>query len=367
MSGYDVIVVGGGIIGLATAWRAMSRNLSVALIDEQSEPNASGIAAGMLAPAAEVSYGEEGLVELGLAAAERYPDFIAEIEECSGLEAGYRRSGTLVVARDLDDMAELDELHSFQQRLGLSSSKLRGRQARELEPALISSARGALLVEGDHSVDSRALVQSLAHACEKAGVCRWNESATEVAPGSVRTSSGDLVHGETVVLAAGARSGSIPGVPGEVSSSIRPVKGQLLHLSGPSEPALLSMTVRGTDVYLVPRRDGRLIVGATVEEAGFDTRVTAGGVFGLLRSAYELVPGITELELTESLAGLRPGSVDNAPLIGDTSVPGLYAATGHYRNGILLAPVTADALVERLVTGVTPALIEPFSPLRFAA
>jgi glycine oxidase len=271
------------------------------------------------------------------------------------------------VARDLDDMAELDELHSFQQRLGLSSSKLRGREARELEPALISSARGALLVEGDHSVDSRALVQSLAHACQKAGVCRWNESATEVAPGSVRTSNGDLLHGEAVVLAAGARSGSIPGVPGEVSSSIRPVKGQLLHLSGPSEPALLSMTVRGTDVYLVPRRDGRLIVGATVEEAGFDTRVTAGGVFGLLRSAYELVPGITELELTESLAGLRPGSVDNAPLIGDTSVPGLYAATGHYRNGILLAPVTADALVERLVTGVTPALIEPFSPLRFAA
>jgi glycine oxidase len=191
--------------------------------------------------------------------------------------------------------------------------------------------------------------------------------ATEVSPSLVKTSAGELVRGGAVVLAAGAESGAIHGMPPEITASVRPVKGQLLHLSGPVERPLLSMTVRGTGTYLVPRGDGRLIVGATVEEAGFDTRVTAGAVFELLRAAYELVPGVVELTLTETVVGLRPGSIDNAPLIGETSVPGLFAATGHYRNGILLAPVTACALVERLVTGTAPALIESFSPLRFAA
>lgn len=367
MSGVDVIVVGGGIIGLSVAWTAAARGLSVTLMDDRAHSGATQAAAGMLAPVGEVSYGEEALLALNLAAAKRYPQFVTELEECSGTEVGYRPTGTLVVSRDLDDQAQVDELHAYQQSLGLSSRKLRGGECRKLQPGLAPSVRGGLLVEGDHSVDNRALARALAVACERARICVTSDRAMEVSSGEVRTSAGEVVRGDAVVLAAGAESGAISGTPPEVAASVRPVKGQLLHLSGPAEPPMLTMTVRGIHAYLVPRSDGRLIVGATVEEAGFDTRVTAGAVFELLRAAYELVPGITELSLTETVAGLRPGSVDNAPLIGETSVPGLFAATGHYRNGILLAPVTADALVERLVTGTTPSLIEPFTPLRFAA
>ncbi|MDQ3662568.1 MAG: glycine oxidase ThiO [Actinomycetota bacterium] len=366
MSGFDVVVVGGGVIGLNIAWAAASRGLSAVVVDDRANPGATPAAAGMLAPVGEVSYGEEALLALNLAAAERYPQFVTELEDCSGVDIGYRRTGTLVVARDLDDQAQIDELHSYQQSLGLPAQRLRARECRKLQPSLTPTVRGGLLVEGDHSVDNRALAHALAVACAKARVCVKGDRATEISAGAVRTSAGEVVRGDAIVLAVGAQSGTIEGVPSEVAASVRPVKGQLLHLSGPAEPPLLTMTVRGVDIYLVPRSDGRLIVGATVEEAGFDTRVTAGAVYELLRAAYELVPGVTELSLTEAVAGLRPGSVDNAPLIGETTVAALFAATGHYRNGILLAPVTADALVERLVTGTTPSLIEPFSPLRFA-
>jgi len=352
---------------LSVAWTAAARGLSVAVVDDRAHSGATHAAAGMLAPVGEVSFGEEALLALNLAAAKRYPEFVTELEDCSGTEVGYRPTGTLVVARDPDDQAQLDELQAYQQSLGLSARRLRGRECRKVQPGLAPTVRGGLLVEGDHSVDNRALARALAVACARARVCVKLDRATEVSAGVVRTSAGEVVRGDAVVLAAGAESGAIAGMPPEIAASVRPVKGQLLHLSGPVEPPLLTMTVRGVDVYLVPRTDGRLIVGATVEEAGFDTRVTAGAVFELLRAAYELVPGVTELALTEVVAGLRPGSVDNAPLIGETSMPGLFAATGHYRNGILLAPVTADALVERLVTGLTPSLIEPFSPLRFAA
>lgn len=367
MSGFDVVVVGGGIIGLSVAWTAAARGLSVAVVDDRAHAGATHAAAGMLAPVGEVSYGEEALLALNLAAAERYPEFVTKLEVCSGADVGYRPTGTLVVARDLDDQAQLDELQAYQQSLGLAAERLRARECRKLQPGLAPTVRSGLLVEGDHSVDNRALAQALAVACENARVCVKLDRATEVSAGVVRTSAGEVVRGDAVVLAAGAESGAIEGMPPEVAASVRPVKGQLLHLSGPAEPPLLTMTVRGIDAYLVPRRDGRLIVGATVEETGFDTRVTAGAVLELLRAAYELVPGVAELSLTETVVGLRPGSVDNAPLIGETSVPGLFAATGHYRNGILLAPVTADALVERLVTGTTPSLIESFTPLRFAA
>jgi len=367
VSRFDVVVVGGGIIGLSVAWTAAARGMSVAVVDDRANAGATHAAAGMLAPVGEVSYGEEALLELNLAAAERYPDFVSKLEDCSGADVGYRTTGTLVVARDLDDKARLDELHAYQLGLGLSARKLRVQECRKLQPALAPTVRSGLVVEGDHSVDNRALARALAVACERARVCVKSDRVTEVSTGVVVTSGGEVVRGDAVVLAAGSESSAIEGMPVEVAASVRPVKGQLLHLSGPAEPPLLTMTVRGVDIYLVPRSDGRLIVGATVEEAGFDTRVTAGAVFELLRAAYELVPGVTELALTEVVAGLRPGSVDNAPLIGETSVPALYAATGHYRNGILLAPVTADALVERLVTGTTPSLIESFSPLRFAA
>ena len=225
-------------------------------------------------------------------------------------------------------------------------TRLRGRELRALEPALAPRTRGGLLVGGDHSVDNRALVRALRAACTQTGVQLVAEPVTSL----------EQLSAEQVVVAAGADSARlVPELP------IRPVKGQLLHLRG--EP-LLTRTVRGLDAYLVPRPDGRLVVGATVEERGDDRRVTAGGVHELLRAAYELLPGVTELEFVEAVVGLRPGSPDNAPLLGPVR-EGVIAATGHYRNGILLAPVTADLVVELLTTGRVPELAAAFSPGRF--
>jgi glycine oxidase len=303
----------------------------------------------MLAPVTEVHYGEQALLELTLAAQARWPTFAEEIADASGIAPGYRTEGTLSVARDGDDLAALDELAIFQGKLGLSVTRLRAKEVRELEPALSPRIRGGFLAAGDHSVDNRALVRGLREACAR---CRVRLHPVEI------TDLGTLQAG-AVVIAAGAGSHRlVPELP------VRPVKGQLLHLRG--EP-LLIRTVRGLDGYLVPRADGRMVVGATVEERGKDRSVTAGGTFELLRAAYELVPGISELAFTEAVVGFRPGSADNAPLIGLR--PGgdgrVVVATGHYRNGILLAPITADIAVELLVSGCVPAVAAAFDPGRF--
>jgi glycine oxidase len=186
----------------------------------------------------------------------------------------------------------------------------------------------------------------------------------------VTFANGDVLHAKSVVLAAGCWSAGLAGVPAVARPPVRPIKGQILRLRGPADPPLLGRTVRGlvhgTSVYLVPRIDGEVVVGATIEERGFDTTVTAGATYELLRDATEIVPGVSELELAEARAGLRPGTPDNAPLLGPTAVEGLVLATGHYRHGVLLTPVTADAIAEVLVTGRVPELVAPFSPLRFA-
>lgn len=366
----DVIVVGGGVVGLTVAWRTAQRGLDVMVLDPAPGRSATWAAAGMLAPVTEVGYGEEPLLALNLDAAAAYPDFVAELEAAAGTEVGYRTAGTMLVARDGDDNAALGDLHRFQQSLGLEARRLRGRECRAEEPALAPSVRGGILVAGDHQVDNRALAEALQTACERAGVRFVPErAAVTVESGSVtgvRSAAGDSVSAPTVVLAAGSWSGRVDGVPADARPPIRPVKGQLLHLRGPGEDPLLTRTVWGADAYLVPRADGRLVVGATVEELGFDTRITAGAVYELLRAAYELVPGVAELELTEIAVGLRPTSPDNAPLLGSSIVEGLVIATGHYRNGILLAPVTGAAIAELIDTGEAPESIAPFSPGRFA-
>ena len=344
----------------------------MAVVDPSPGAGASWAAAGMLAPVTEVHYGEDRLLALNLESNRRYAAFVAELEEVSGRSAGYRPCGTIVVARDVDDNAALADLFAFQEQLGLDVTRLRGRECRELEPGLAPGVRGGILVEGDHQVDNRALVKALLAAGEATGVEVLPERVerVEVAHGrvaSVATARGTIAAG-AVVLAAGCWSSQIPGLPAEAVPPVRPVKGQLLHLRTPvaDRPAILAArNVRGLDVYVVPRADGRVVVGATVEERSFDTTVTAGAVFTLLRAAYELLPGITELELVETTAGLRPGSPDNAPILGTTPVEGLICATGHFRNGILLTPVTADAIAELVDTGRTPVEIEPFTPERF--
>ncbi|MER7686423.1 glycine oxidase ThiO [Streptomyces sp. NPDC097610] len=372
----DVLVIGGGIIGLVTAWRAAQRGFTVAVVDPEPGGGAARVAAGMLAAVTELHYGEQILLGLNLASARRYPDFAAELTEASGQDLGYRRCGTLAVALDADDRAHLRELHALQHRSGLESEWLSGRECRRLEPMLAPGVRGGLRVDGDHQIDPRRLAKALVTACERAGVefhRTWAERLTVVrdrAAGVVTTGGERLAAGQ-VVLAAGSLSGKLPGVPADVLPPVRPVKGQVLRLTVPKRYApFLSRTVRavvrGSQVYLVPRENGELVVGATSEELGWDTTVTAGGVYELLRDAHELVPGITELPLTETRAGLRPGSPDNAPLLGPTALDGLLLATGHYRNGVLLTPVTGDVMAHALTTGELPEEARPFTPGRFS-
>ncbi|MET7682196.1 glycine oxidase ThiO [Streptomyces sp. NPDC005423] len=372
----DVLVVGGGIIGLVTAWRAAQRGLATAVVDPEPGGGAAQVAAGMLAPVTELHHGEQTLLALNLESARRYPSFVAELAELTGLDLGYRACGTLAVALDADDRAELRELHALQRRSGLDSEWLTGRDCRRLEPMLAPGVRGGLRVDGDHQVDPRRLAAALVAACEHAGVVlhrAWAERLTvgrDRATGVV-TGAGTALTADHVVLAGGSLSGRLKGVPAEVLPPVRPVKGQVLRLTVPARYApFLSRTVRavvrGGQVYLVPRENGELVVGATSEELGWDTTVTAGGVYELLRDAHELVPGITELPLTETRAGLRPGSPDNAPLLGPTELPGLLLATGHHRNGVLLTPVTGDALAHALTTGELPDGARPFTPKRFS-
>jgi glycine oxidase len=369
----DVVVVGGGVVGLGIAWRARLAGLSVTLVDPAPGKGASWAAAGMLAPVTEVHYGEEGLLGLNLASAGRYPSFVAELEEATGRVVGYRPCGTLAVAADADDRALLDDLHAFQARLRLASERLSARECRQLEPSLAPNVRGGLLVEGDHQVDNRRFTRALLAACTGSGVDLVASVASVTVTGGrvtgVELGSGMRVVAGAVVLAAGCWSARLAGLPPEALPPIRPVKGQILRLRAPVDLPLVRRNVRavvaGSQVYVVPRVDGEVVVGATVEEQGFDTTVTAGAVHQLLRDAWTVLPGIAELELAETHAGLRPGSPDNAPVIGAGAVDGLVVATGHYRNGILLTPATADAVVELLATGTTPDIIKPFSPRRF--
>ncbi|WP_369388707.1 glycine oxidase ThiO [Streptomyces sp. CG1] len=373
----DVLVIGGGIIGLVTAWRAAQRGLATAVVDPEPGGGAAQVAAGMLAAVTELHYGEETLLALNLESARRYPEFAAELTELTGHDLGYRRCGTLQVALDADDRAHLRELHALQRRCGLESEWQSGRECRRLEPMLAPGVRGGLRVDGDHQIDPRRLAAALVAACERAGVTfhrAWAERldvAGDRAVG-VTTTDGTGLRAGQVVLAAGSLSGRLAGVPQALVPPVRPVKGQVLRLTVPRRYApFLSRTVRavvrGGHVYLVPRENGELVVGATSEELGWDTTVTAGGVYELLRDAHELVPGITELPLTETRAGLRPGSPDNAPLLGPSGLDGLLLATGHFRNGVLLTPVTGDVLAEVLVSGQLPDEARPFTPQRFGA
>ncbi|MGY1811150.1 glycine oxidase ThiO [Blastococcus sp. SYSU D00820] len=365
----DVAVAGGGLIGLSVAWRAARRGLSVTVVDDSPGTGASAAAAGMLAPVTEAGYREEALLRLGLASLAGWPAFAAELEQAGGHPVGLRTVGTLVVGFDDDDMRELTALHAFQQELGLAAERLTPRAARRREPALTPRVRGGLLVPGDHSVDGRAVHAALLAAARAQGVTVVDDRVAEVVvdggrAAGLRLSGGAALEAGSVVVALGARSGQLPGIP---RLPVRPVKGQILRLAGAA--GLLEGTVRalvrGRQVYLVPYAGDRLVVGATTEDRGFDATVTAGAVHDLLHDAIDVVPEVTELELTETLTRWRPGTPDNAPILGPSPVPGLVLATGHHRNGVLLTPVTAEAIAELLATGRLPEVAAPFTVDRF--
>jgi glycine oxidase len=363
----DAAVIGGGVIGLSVAWRAARAGLSVAVVDPDPGSGASHFAAGMIAPVGEAEFGAEAVVALNQDSAARYPSFIAELELDAGRSAGYRQTGTLHVAVDADELAALERECQYRLDLGLPVERLTSRQTRDLEPALSPSIRGGMLVATDHQVDPRAMVPTLLQACSRLGVQIHRCSASLLIENGraigVGLDGGDRLEASQVVLAAGCWSGAVRGVPDDALPPVRPVKGQILRLRG--APHLIARTVRGGSVYILPRGDGRVVVGGTVEERGFDTTVTAGAVYELLRDARALVPDVAELDLVEASAGLRPGSPDNMPIVGDSTVQGLVVATGHYRNGYLLAPATADAVAGVLAGGRWPEATAPWSPARF--
>ncbi|SDJ20144.1 glycine oxidase [Frankineae bacterium MT45] len=384
MQTLDALVVGAGPIGLATAWRLRQRGLSVAVADPAAGYGASRTAAGMLAPVTELGYGEEALLALNLESARRYPAFIADLAECSPIDVGYRRSGTLATAWDAADLAALRDLHDLQVSVGLESQLLTGRELRTLEPGLASGLPGGLLAADDHQVDPRRLHDALLAAVRGSGVplIELAVQALEVAPDRVTAailSDGTRIAAATTVLAAGAQSARIEGLPPSVRPAVRPVKGQTLRLRraepGQSENRVIRGTVKGTPVYVVPRADGEVVIGASSEEAGFDLRPRAGVVYDLLRDAMALLPGLGELTWMEVSTGLRPGTPDNAPLLGAADIDGLIFATGHFRNGVLLTPITADVVAglvvgEAVDTGagsIAGLDLDRFRPSRFTA
>ncbi len=371
----DVVVAGGGVIGTAIAWRAAAAGLDVVLVDPDRGDAASLVAAGMLAPVSEALFGEGALLRVNLLAVGRFPSFAAELEDLTGSQVGLRREGTLAIAYDPGDLAALIRLTAFRRSAGLDAEELDSRACRKLEPFLTPDVHGGVLFAADWSVDNRRYAAALREAATTAKVRIVRDCVTAVLTGDgqtrgVRLGDGGEIGSAQVVVAAGYASGAVAGLPAALRAVVRPVKGQLLRLRHPDAmPPVIShtirATVRGADVYLVPRAGGEVIVGATSEERGPDRTVTAGAVHDLLHDAMSVLPVTSELILAETCAGLRPGTPDNGPIVGGCGVEGLLLATGHYRNGILMSPVTADAIVAYL-TGKPPTdEWESFTPGRF--
>jgi glycine oxidase len=393
----DVVIAGGGVIGTAIAWRAALRGLSVTVVDPGRGDAATEVAAGMLAPVSESVFGENDLLALNLLAVARFPGFVAELERATGLVTGLRTEGTLAIAFDKGDHDRLKRLTAFRHELGLQAVALDARACRELEPFLAPGVHGGVLAVGDLSVDNRRYAAALRAAASMAGARFVRGTVTEVvitdgvitgdvitggvvagvrvapseaapamlAPGALPGDS--VIPARRVVLAAGWRTGQIGGLPGYLRSAFRPVKGQILRLRHPDGmPPVLTRTVRaivkGTDIYLVPRADGELVVGATQDERD-DLNVTAGAVHDLLHDAMSVLPAISELTLAEAQAGLRPGSADNGPVVGEV-LPGVVVAAGHFRNGIMLSAATADAVASLLAGGQPAPEWKPFTPDR---
>ena len=369
---HDAVVVGAGAIGLACAWRLAQAGFSVLVVErDQPGAGASSVAAGMLAPVGEATWGEDALIELALCSHSLWSSFAAELAELTDHDFGYSDRGAVHVALDRDEAAELRRRYDLMVELGLEAEWLRGSEVRDREPGVAPAVNSGVSAPHEAALDPGALVAALARACERAGVEIRSGTPVEelvVEAGAVGgVVAGDEEHrAATTVLCAGAWS-AFEWLPAEVRPPVRPVKGQILTLRGPASGRVSDGIVVSERMYAVPRGDGRLVVGATVEEMGFDTRVTAGGVHELLREAYRALPDVAELELESAVAGLRPCTPDNAPLIGPTAIDGLVLATGHFRNGILLAPVTAEAIVA-LVCGdeIRPELAVA-DPSRFAA
>jgi glycine oxidase len=367
----SVIIIGAGVIGLGIAWRLAPRATVTVFDRGTAGSGASHAAAGMLAACCEAEPGEDALVALGRESQTRWPAFAEELERASGIDVELRREGTLVLALTADDQATIAHHLEFQRQLDLPLEWLSAAATRAREPRLAGKIAGALFSPQDHQVDNRKLARGLRIAAERAGAeIREHQPVKEliVQGGQARgvvLEDGTSVTADTVVLAAGAWSRGIGGLPPDRRPPVRPVKGQMLALRMDPAAPLLSHVLWAPGVYLVPRRDGRLIVGGTVEEKGFDDTITAGGLLTLLEAAWRAIPAVEELPVDEIWVGHRPGSRDDAPILGPGPLGGLFYATGHHRNGILLAPVTADAMARLILDDVVEPAIKTFGLARF--
>jgi glycine oxidase len=367
-----VAIIGAGVIGLGIAWRLAARGATVTVFDQGAAgAGASHAAAGMLAACVEAEPGEEALVALGRESQARWPAFAADLQRTTGMDVELRTEGTLVVALTTDDQARLKHQLVFQERLGLPLEWLSASEARRREPHLATGITGAVLSPQDTQVDNRKLAAALRIAAQAAGasVCEHVQVRAIASRGGrvegVTLADASTFPADAVVLAAGAWSRRIEGLAPELRPPVRPIKGQMLALRMDRTVPLIAHVIWAPGAYLVPRRDGRLIIGATVEEKGFDTTLTAGGVLSLLEAAWRVLPAVEELPIDETWVGHRPGSRDDAPILGAGPLDGLFYATGHHRNGILLTPVTADAVAALVLDGVAAPVIGPFGVERF--
>ena len=368
----DVVIVGGGVVGLATGFALVRRGTPTTILErDDAGRGTSWLAAGMLAPDAEIGFEELELYRLSRESLRRWPAFADAVAASSGRDVDYREEGTLIVADDRDAAEKIRRLYAFQQEQGLAVEWLTGEEARDIEPFVAPRLSAAIYAPSDHQVDNRALLEALREAfLAEGGRLHEDTPVTAIDPDAERpavvTEAGARIEGAHVVVAAGVWSRTIDGLTPDAQPSVRPVKGQMIQLRM-ERPFGLQHVVRGPDAYLAPKTNGRLVIGATSEEMGFDTQVTAGGLYDLLEGAWEVVPGIHDLPVDDTWAGLRPASRDHAPLLGHSTAPGVVMATGHYRHGILLAPVTGQEIARLVRTGETSDWIAPFSPTRFVS
>ncbi|HEX7926384.1 MAG TPA: glycine oxidase ThiO [bacterium] len=368
----DTLIIGGGIVGLGIGWKLAQRGESVTILERGAAGReASWAAAGLLAPATEVHYQEDRNLKLGLESMRLYPDFVAEVEAYTGRRVDYRTEGAISVASTVDDAADLQALFEYQLELGLPVRKMSGEAAREMEPSLSPYITSAVFCPMDHHIDNRLLVDALKGAYLKAGGTLLEHTEVQrvsIDGGAYRgvEAGGQHFTSRRLLIAAGSWSGLLAGLPESIRPPVRPVKGQLFSVKSP-RPAFLTHFIRSPRLYIAPKSDGRIVMGATVEEMGFNRDLTAGALYTLLKEAWDHLPGVYELPILETWCGFRPGSRDNSPLLGESAVPGVFFATGHYRNGILFTPVTVNLMSKLLLDKENSELLQQFSPKRFAA
>ncbi len=366
MKTFDVVIAGGGVIGGSIAWELACAGLQVAIFDKQTPgQEASWASAGIISPAPE-NAGMIPAVAAGKMSAALYPEFVARIEEVSGQKTGYRANGTLTAIFSRDAKEELSTIVALHHGLGLRAEALSAEEARELEPSLSEQVEAAVLRPDEASVDNRALTAAVLDAAKRSGVEIFAGSGAKAVWREGQRCRGLMLEGKKVeakwtVIAAGSFSAGIEGVGGY--APVRPAKGQMASLR--CEKVRMERVLWSENIYLVPRNDGRILAGATLEYLGFDKEANAGGLNKLLSGAIELAPDLRDAKIEETWAGLRPDSPDHMPILGPTDVEGLLIATGHFRSGILLAPFTARSMREWITEGQANTEWERFSPMRF--